>query len=164
MNGSSSDSACTTGPHVRRRFEHHAVDQPEGQLDALVDAALAVGEEGQALGARGQVVLEDRADLVEFALQDVLLVLGEVPLPGDAAELAVEERGSELPPVIQRAGGEGHGEELPARRPGRRQVLQLLGGAGQTVDHGAPSPPSAGSLRASTASAPCRPAARLRSC
>ena len=67
--------------HVRGRLEDHAVDQPERQFDALVDAALAVGEERQALGLLGQVVLQDRADLVEFALQDVLLRPWRAPAP-----------------------------------------------------------------------------------
>ena len=109
-------------PHVGRGLEHHPVDQPEGQLDALVEPALAVGEQGQTLGPGRQIVLEDGEDLVQIALEDVLLVLGRAPLFGDAVELAVEEGGGELPPVIQAAGGESDREERAARRPGRRQI------------------------------------------
>ena len=107
-------------PHVGRWLQHHPVDQPEGQLYALVEPTLAVREEGQALRPGRQVVLQDGQDLLQLAFEDMLLVPGEAPLFRQAGELAVEERGGELPPIIQAAGGQGDGEERRREARGPR--------------------------------------------
>ena len=117
MNGCEQGQRVHHGPHVGRGLEDHAVDQTEGQFDALVDPAFAVGEEGQTLRAGRQIVLEHRPDLFQLALKDVLLLLGGASLCRDARELAVEKRGSKLPPIIQPTGGKGDGEERRREAP-----------------------------------------------
>ena len=58
--------------HVGRGLDDHAVEQRQGQLDALEQLGSPVGEEGETLGLGGDVVLDDVGHPFEVPLQTAL--------------------------------------------------------------------------------------------